>query len=99
MIETLSIREMESKADNIYEAVVVLSKRSRQINNEQKQLISSENDYDEEYDEFDEDEMALGSGEAYIKLPKPVDVSIEEFLTGKLRHDYATADDAEEEKS
>ncbi len=97
MIETLSIREIESKANNIYEAIVVLSKRSRQINDEQKQLVHSEKDYDEEYDDLGEDDIALGSGEPYIKLPKPVEVSLDEFLTGQLRHDFANAtkDDGE----
>ena len=59
MIETLSIREMESKADNIYEAIIVLSRRARQINNEQKQLISSEKEYDDDYDEMGEDGVEL----------------------------------------
>lgn len=95
MIQTLSIREIESKANNIYEAIVVLGKRSRQINSEQKQLIQSEKEYDEEYDDLGEDEVSLGSGEPYIKLPKPVEVSLDEFLTGKLRHDFVNAENLE----
>ena len=39
-IKTLEIKELESKAANVYEAIVVLSKRSRQINEETKQEFS-----------------------------------------------------------
>jgi len=101
MIETLSIREMETKADNIYEAIMVLSKRARQINDEQKQLLSSEKDYDEDYDELGEEEISLSSDEPYLRLPKPIEVSLEEFTTGKLRHDFAkpSEEDGEEAKS
>lgn len=95
MIETLSIREIESRANNIYEAIVVLGLRSRQINDEQKQLIHSEKEYDEEYDEYGEDEVSLGSGEPYLRLPKPVEVSLEEFLTGQLHHNFVNADEAD----
>lgn len=35
-IKPLEIEEVESKAGNIYEAVVVAAKRARQINDEQK---------------------------------------------------------------
>ena len=99
MIETLSIREMESKADNIYEAIIVLSKRARQINDEQKKLITTEKDYDDEYDEMTEEEISVGSGEPYLTLPKPIEISLDEFRSGSLRHDYAGANDEEEEKS
>ena len=95
MINTLSIREIESRANNIYEAIVVLGKRSRQINDEQKQLVHTEKEYDDEYDELGEDEVSLGTGEPYLRLPKPVEVSLDEFLSGKLRHDFANADEAD----
>ena len=31
MIDTISIREIEEKADNVYESVIVVAKRARQI--------------------------------------------------------------------
>lgn len=39
-IQTLDIENFESKAENLYEAVVIVSKRSKQINDEVKIELS-----------------------------------------------------------
>lgn len=88
MIQTLSIRELEKKATNIYEAIVVLAKRARQINDEQKQVLMREREYDDDYDEFSEDEVDFSAAADYIDLPKPTDISLEEFLDHKIKYQY-----------
>ena len=86
MIKTLSLKDFEKYADNIYEAIIVLGKRARQINDEQKQLLHRE---EEEYDDYDEE---LPDGELldvdYLKLPKPTTLALEEFLAGKIQFKY-----------
>ena len=88
MIKTLSIRDLESKANSIYEAIVVLAKRARQINDDQKQLLMREREYDDDYDEFNEDEVDFSAAADYVDLPKPTDISLEEFIEQKIKYDY-----------
>jgi DNA-directed RNA polymerase omega subunit len=90
MIETVAISEIEKIAENVYEAVIVMSKRARQINDEQKQLVMQEQDeYDEDYDAaFEEEREIIPSDIEYLKLPKPADVSLQEFLHTKLQYSY-----------
>ncbi len=90
MIKTLPIKEIEEHADNVYEAAIVIAKRARQINAEQKQVLMRENDYDDEYDSFDEDDFSSGElDEDFLTLPKPSDLAIEEFREGKISCKYA----------
>ena len=99
MIKTLPIHEFDARADNIYEAIIVLSKRARQINDIQKQELSQGRDYDDEYDDFDNDEIIEEPGEIkYVKLPKPASVALEDFFGKKLKYEYREKPD-ENEKS
>ena len=50
MVSTIPLNEIEKHADNIYEAIIILAKRARQINDEQKRLYQQESDYDEGYE-------------------------------------------------
>jgi len=99
MIKTLSIRELENKAENIYEAIVVLAKRARQINADQKQQLSREREYDDEYDSsFMEDEFNEAAAlEEYEKLPKPSALALEEFIDDTVEFDYQPLEDEEKE--
>lgn len=90
MTSTLSLNDLEKFSDSVYEAIIVISKRARQINEEQKRFIEKEtgiDDMDQEYDDDDDfvndrDEMKI------IKLPKPTQLALQEFLDGKLTFDY-----------
>ncbi len=96
MINTLSLREIESHADNIYEAIIVLAKRARQINDEQKQLVQRETEYDN-YDDYDEDGYdTVNSDIDYPKLPKPTSLALGELLSGKLQYSYRKKDNDDE---
>lgn len=89
MIDTLSVRDLEAKAANIYEAIIVLSKRARQINSEQKLLLQRERGYDDDdYEIFEDDNTPAEPDEEYLKLPKPSALAIEEYLAGNLRPVY-----------
>lgn len=99
MINTLSLREIESHADNIYEAIIVLAKRARQINDEQKQLLQRETEYDN-YDDYDEDGYdAVTPDIDYPTLPKPTTLALEELLSGKLKYSYRKKDEDNDDES
>ncbi|MFQ5638113.1 MAG: DNA-directed RNA polymerase subunit omega [bacterium] len=97
MIKTLSLKDFDKYAENIYEAIIILAKRARQINDEQKQLLHRE---EEEYDDYDEE---LPDSELldvdYLKLPKPTTLALEEFLTGKIHFKYKEVDKEEEKEN
>ena len=96
MIKTMSIKDLETKATNIYEAIIVIAKRARQINDEQRQMTSSEKEYDEDYDDYPDEEGIIQANESFVNLPKPALVSLEEFMDGKLKHDYEPSSETEE---
>ena len=53
-VKPVSLRKMEEKSKNIYEAVVVMSKRARQINQEQFEEQVIEESEELEMDVLDE---------------------------------------------
>ena len=90
-VNTIKLLELEKYVDNVYEAVIVIAKRAKQINAEQKRIIEAEISLDEESDIYngdEEDEFKKREELDYIKLPKPTKVAIEELLTGKLKFEY-----------
>jgi len=96
MGSTLSLEDLEKYSDNIYEAIVILGKRARQINDDQKVFIEREAGIDDSYDDDDEDEFIdremVDEGKK-IRLPKPTSMAINELISGKLQFDYG--DDVE----
>ena len=98
----VSIMDLKKKTNNIYETVVVMCKRARQINDEQKLQIEMEreivpgveNRENEDFDEVEIDREALLK--EHKKYPKPSEVAIEEMLEEKIEYRFI---DPEEEKS
>jgi len=81
-LEPLSIREIENQSKDIYESVVVMSKRAKQVLGDRivEEIIES----------TDEDEMGVydevieNNPDDYEELEKPTTVSVNEFLNGTL---------------
>ena len=81
-LEPLSIREIEHQSKDIYESVVVMSKRAKQVLGDRivEEIIES----------TDEDEMGVydevveNNPDDYEELEKPTTVSVNEFLDGTL---------------
>ncbi len=98
MASTIPLEELKKHSTNIYEAIMVIAKRARQINDEQKRLIEQETGYDSSMDDVndddtDDDSETIEERQAqpvkYIRLPKPTSVALEEMLLGKLNYQYA----------
>ena len=83
-LEPISIRQMEERTDDQYEAVVVMSKRAKQVLNnrivEDKISASVEEEEMGVYDEVIE-----VNPEDYEELEKPTTVAVNDFIDGKLK--------------
>lgn len=80
--------DLESCADNIYEAIMVAGKRARQINFQRKQLLQPEDSDTNLLYEEEIDREALKR--EFIDPPKPTILAIDELLEGKLKIQYKT---------
>jgi DNA-directed RNA polymerase subunit K/omega len=102
MSSTIPLSELEKLSGNLYEAIVIIAKRARQINEEQKSLIDIETEMDDSMDDYeDEEEVEIEEEQEEIKkkaikLPKPTEIAIQEMLTGKIKWDYGIEQDIEE---
>ena len=82
-LKTLSFREIQEQTDDIYEAVVVMERRAKQILRDRlvEKIIKEEESremgvFDEVPDEIDP--------ETYQEVEKVTTVAIEEFINGDL---------------
>ena len=91
----MSFEEFAKRAENIYEAVVVMSKRARQIVDEQKRKIeleielnplSESRDATDDFDEIEIDREALRR--KHTKHPKPTTAAMIEMVDDKIEFRY-----------
>jgi len=92
-IKPVSLRKMEEQAKNIYEAVVVMSKRARQINQERYEEQVIEESEELELDVLDE--LPDIKPEDYVEKEKVTTKAMDEFLEGKVN--WRVLDDTEED--
>ena len=85
-LKPVSFREIEEQTDDIYEAVVVMERRAKQILRDRlvEKIIKEEESremgvFDEVPDEIDP--------ETYQEVEKVTTVAIEEFINGDLKWD------------
>ena len=81
-VKPVSLRKMEEKSKNIYEAVVVMSKRARQINQERFEEQVIEESEELELDVLDE--LPDIKPEDYEEKEKVTTEAMDEFLEGKV---------------
>ena len=81
-LEPISIRDMEDQSGDIYESVVVMSKRAKQVLSDRivEEIIESNDD--EEMGVYDE--LIEANPDDYEELVKPTTVSVNEFLDGDI---------------
>jgi len=92
-VKPVSLRKMEEKSKNIYEAVVVMSKRARQINQEQFEEQVIEESEELEMDVFDE--LPDIKPEDYEEKEKVTTKAMNEFLEGEVN--WRVLEDTEED--
>jgi len=99
MLSTLRLDELVKSTENVYEAIIIIAKRARQINAEQKKLQDLDEDNESLSDDFSDEEIDRRHQEYKrdaVRPPKPTTVALNEFLEGKLTFGYpAKKEDAE----
>jgi len=85
---TRDLRELDVKTDNIYESIVIVSKRANQISNNIKeelhQKLSEFASSNDNLEEVFENREQIEISKHYERLPKPTLVAIQEFLDDKV---------------
>lgn len=85
---TRDLRELDKKTGNIYESLVIISKRANQISNNMKEELhaklaefASSND---NLEEVFENREQIEISKHYERLPKPTLIAIDEFTNDKV---------------
>lgn len=100
MASTISLEDIEKYAENVYEAIMIIAKRARQINDEQKRLMEIQLGPQEEVDDNYSDEPVNEIYEqSYVRLPKPTRIALEELLSGKLKCEYDVTEETQERRA
>jgi len=102
MIHTLHITDLEKHADNVYEAIIVIAKKARGINLEQKEAFLREREEfdDEEIENYEDEEvMPIAARKEYVRLTKPTTLALQQFLDGKLEFTYRKPAEEQEESN
>jgi DNA-directed RNA polymerase subunit K/omega len=85
---TRDLRELDAKTNNIYESLVIMSKRANQISNNIKeelhQKLSEFASANDNLEEVFENREQIEISKHYEKLPKPSLVAVQEFLEDKI---------------
>lgn len=85
---TRDVRELDKATDNIYESIVIISKRANQISNNLKEELhgklaefASSND---NLEEVFENREQIEISKHYERMPKPSLIAVDEFLHDKV---------------
>lgn len=86
--QTRDLREFDSDTGNIYQSVVIISKRANQVGQETKEELnakleefaSSTDNLEEVFENREQIEIA----KYYEQLPKPSLIAISQFLSGEV---------------
>jgi len=95
----ISVEALANKTGNIYEAVAIMAKRARQINDIQKRKIDRERETlpiidlrdSEDFEDVEIDRDALNR--EYTKMPKPTRLAIEQMSEGIVEFRYKSEDE------
>ena len=85
---TRDVRSLDVTTENVYESIVVISKRANQIastikeelNNKLQEFASSNDNLEEVFENREQIEIS----KYYERLPKPTGSAIDEYLEGKV---------------
>ena len=107
-VKPVDMEKFISNVENLYEAIVITSRRARQLHEEVKiefrqrtetlqQLTTTTSDVDDDMDTaVNPDQLKISL--EFEKLPKPTDVALDELQTDKLQWRYKEVEDKTKEK-
>jgi DNA-directed RNA polymerase subunit K/omega len=87
---TRNVTDFEKGTGNIYESLVIISKRANQISSELKEELANElaefNTPTDTLEEIFENREQIEISKHYERMPKPTLVAAQEFLDNKIYH-------------
>src|SRR6187549_1913652 len=95
-VVTRDLDKIAEQTGNVYESVVVMGKRARQIsinlkeelNNKLAEFATTVDNLEEVFENREQIEIS----KFYERMPKPTNTATEEFLEGKLNHRFNNED-------
>jgi len=97
--KTANKNEVDSKTNNIYEAISIIAKRSNQINTDlKKELVEKLEEFathNESLEEVFENKEQIEVSKFYERLPKPHAIAMDEWLKDKIYFRHTQQDDTE----
>lgn len=85
---TRDLRDIDAKTDNLYESIVVISKRANQIAVDVKEELNAKlaefATTNDNLEEVFENREQIEISKHYERMPKPTLVAIDEFLNDKV---------------
>jgi DNA-directed RNA polymerase subunit K/omega len=88
MIKTLPLENLKQQTKTLYEAVEIIAKRARQINQERRAQMEMVEMGDEQSEDGFEDTVFDVSDQLFEKKAKPTRQAIEELMNGDLNIIY-----------
>ncbi|MBT4774862.1 MAG: DNA-directed RNA polymerase subunit omega [Crocinitomicaceae bacterium] len=87
---TRNVSDIGDRLGNLYEGLVTISKRSRQINDGMKEELTAKlaefASSTDNLEEIFENREQIEISRFYERLPKPVAIAVDEFLADKVYH-------------
>lgn len=87
---TRNVSEIGDRLGNLYEGLVTISKRSKQINDGMKEELTAKlaefASTTDNLEEIFENREQIEISRFYERLPKPVAIAVDEFLSDKIYH-------------
>ncbi len=91
-VKARDIYGLSKKAENIYEAISIIAKRSRHLSNDIKDELHGKLEEfavsTETIEEIHENKEQIEISKFYEKLPNPTLIATEEFINGELEFRY-----------
>lgn len=85
---TRDLNKLDAKTGNIYEAIAIISKRANQISLEMKEELQNKlqefASHTDNLEEIFENREQIEISKFYEKLPKPTNISLQEFVDDKI---------------
>jgi len=94
-VQARDIKELVANNDNIYESLVIISKRAKQISVDLKRELTTKLDEfavtTDAIEEVHENKEQIEISKFYERLPNPVLIATQEFITGDIYHRYSNS--------
>ena len=95
-IQARSSKEFIGNAENVYEALAIISKRANQVSVDLKQELTSKLEEfavnSDTIEEIHENKEQIEISKFYERLPNPVLIAADEFKNDEIAHRYKESD-------